>query len=241
MFNGPFPRKLLSKEIEILNKVLPQSKSGYQLYRERIKNYYIVGEGNSENSFILAKDKDYINSLPFITQVFAAGTVSSGDKIIDITIQEELDETIEFNLDYLEKGEEYTLFTYSDWVPGMKAPGDGSFIREIILQKDKYLLAILPAHKKILLYEFETGIVHFLSPGAFYNALCFVKNIREPETVFNPGLLFQNINSFFDDELAKAFYIYNKGFNRFKLTVPQNKEVIKKKFFLKNILKKDRN
>jgi hypothetical protein len=45
---------------------------------------------------------------------------------------------------------------YPEWVPGMKAPGDGSDVREVVVD-EKHVLVLAVVHKRLWLYDNETG------------------------------------------------------------------------------------
>jgi hypothetical protein len=241
MFREEFPRKAEEVELEILVKILPAEKPGYLKYRELLSAYYLTGKGGRENSFIFCRNRDEVY-VPFVTTVFAAGTFVYNKHLIDIVINEAIDETIEIEIDIKDNiPEDFRESIYPYWTPGDKAPGDDSQVREISIKEGEFLLAIAPAQRKLWLYEYETGIIHFISPGAFYNNLCILKNIRDPGVVFKPELLFENLANYRDNELISAFYLYNKNQKRFRIEIPVNKEPEKKTGFLKSFLKKDKN
>ena len=136
---------------------------------------------------------------------------------------------------------EIKRWSYSNWNPGNNAPNDNSEVREIIIEPNKSLLAIAPVHKKIWLHNFENEVNYLLPVTNYYNYLMIVKNIRDPKIILKNKLLFEELNSFTDEELVLAFVSYNKYFRRFKIDYnpiksPNQKRTKKFKFF-----KKDKN
>jgi hypothetical protein len=241
MFRKEFPRKADTEELAILFRILPEEKSGYREYRKLLKEYYFITTGSIQDTFILSRDKNTDYS-PFVTQVFAAGSFQHKDKVAEVVIHEEIDETIEVGVDITDNVPEGFKDTiYPEWVPGRKAPGDNSEIREVILDEGKYLLAFAPVHQKLWLYDYNSGVNFFIPPGSYYSSLCVIKNIRDPETVMNPKLLYKNLDNYSDNELFSAFYLYNKSIKRFRLEMPVVKEPEKKVGFFKSYLKKDNN
>ncbi len=115
---------------------------------------------------------------------------------------------------------------------------------------DDCLLSIAPAHKKIWLYEYETGVNHLIPVTNLYNYLMIVKNIRDIKVAGNQNLFFKDLNSFSDSEIISAFILYNNYFKRFNLNLPgknrekmtgnsnlkypaENKNLYRKNFFQK--------
>jgi hypothetical protein len=241
MFSKEFPRKADSEELEILYRILPDYKPGYKKYRELIKEYYFISKGRSEESLILSRDKDAVYS-PFVMPVFAAGSFIYNGKLVDVVINEEIDETIEIEIDIKENITEIVKdIIYPEWIPGMRAPGDETEVREIIVIPGEYTLAIAAGHKRLWLYDHNSGVNYFLNPGAFYGNLCMIKNIRAPGIVLNPKLLFNNLANYSDNELISAFYLYNKSLKKFRIEMPAVKEQLQKPGFFKSFLKKDKN
>jgi hypothetical protein len=240
MFKEGFPRRAEEAELELLYRILPSNKPGYRKYRELFKEYYLISEGSSENSVIFSRNKDEIY-IPYVTSVFAAGTFVYNQQYIDLLINEEIDETIEVETDIKDNVPEgFREVIYSFWIPGSKAPGDDSEVREVKIIEDKFLLALVPGQKKVWLYDYETRVVHFISPAAYYNNLCILQNIRNPEVVFNTKLLFENLANYRDNELISAFYLYNNYQKRFRIEMPLTKEPENKTGIFSRFLKKDK-
>jgi hypothetical protein len=126
------------------------------------------------------------------------------------------------------------VWTYSNWVPGQKAPHDNSPVREIPIIKKEIILAIAPAHKKVWVYNSQSGINHFIPVTNFYNELMILLSNKDPETALDPGRIFTNLDEFSDEQLINGFIIYNKRWQRVEINTQllDNKSGEKKKSFL---------
>jgi hypothetical protein len=160
------------------------------------------------------------------------------NRFYDVTIHEETDSSIEIDISESDEIKDLKEIIYSEWEPGLNAPGDNSRVREVILQPGKYILVIAPVHKRVWMFDYSTGVNHLLSAGAYYNNLCLVRNERKPEVVLNPKLLFNNIDNYTDTELVTAFYSYNKSIRKFNIEIPAAQKQNTKEGFLKRIFKK---
>lgn len=212
-----FPRELTAQEKDYLFSVLPVNKPGYKIYRDKIKGLSVARYGNSgESSLILAQKDSGGNSFNSVSPVLAVGTIEFSDFEIDIIVHEEIDDEIEVEISKFnllansENSKELKRWSYSDWIPGGKAPGDNSEVREEILSPEEFILAIAPSHKKMWVYEFETGINHLIPISNYYNHLMLVKGIRNSSEVLRPALLFKNLSKFNSKEIVSAFFLYNK-------------------------------
>jgi hypothetical protein len=225
-----YPRKLSEKEKELLFLVLPENKPGYKLYRDKINNRVVTGEGRFGVGNYFLCESGFSHDLSLSTApVFALGTIYlKNSKNIDILIHEEDDNQVE-----VEFGEEIndnpilqtisvTLFsyfiiqvnTYSEWVPGMKSPFNESDVRLIGIKPEEYILAISGGEKKIWLHELNSGVNHLIPVSNYYNSLMLYRNERNAEKVLNPNLFFNNLGTFNDNELASAFILYNQYMRR---------------------------
>jgi len=219
-----FPRKLTEKEKTILFSVLPENKSGYNYYRDKIDSLLVIGQGRFDRkNLLLGKEGNKPDLSVPSNPVFACGTLICKETEIDILIHEEFDDEIEFdittsNSSKIEDG--FTVISkwnYSEWKPGDKAPKDKSFVREIVVIPDMYKLAIAPEHKKIWLHDLKSGVNHLIPVSNFYNQLMMVKDIRNSKIALNPGLFFQNLEEYTDEDLISALVTYNKYIRRFKI------------------------
>lgn len=221
---GQFPRELTQQEKYLLFSVLPENKPGYRRYREKIKVLFVTGYGRfKNNNFILGK-RDTVPDLSFSSApVFAAGTIKIPNDEIDILINEETDDEIEFDLTIKNSEiipvdiKELTRWSYSDWNPGDKSPDDSGEIREVIVYQGNYILVFAPTHKKIWLHENKSGVNYLIPLTNFYNELMGFKRIKDPKEALNPGLLFKKLNDYSDNDLLNAFVLYNKYMRRFSV------------------------
>jgi hypothetical protein len=217
-----FPRELTAQEKYLLFLVLPENKPGYKSYREKINELYVTGYGRfKNNNFILGKKETVPDLSVSSSPVFALGTIKIPDDEIDILINEETDNEIEFDLSpkhsevIPENIQELKKWDYSNWNPGDKSPGDSGEVREVIISKEDYVLVFAPTHKKIWLHENVSGVNYLIPLTNFYNELMGYKRIRDAKEALNPGLLFQKLNEYSDNDLINAFVFYNKYMRRF--------------------------
>lgn len=246
-----FPRELTTQEKYLLFSVLPEEKSGYKHYRDKINELLVTGYGRFKNNNYIMGKKGTVPDLSFSsTPVFAAGTIKIPGDEIDILINEEIDDEIEFDvtLKHTDKIpaeiDEQDRWNYSEWNPGDKAPHDNSEVRETIISPGEYILAFAPAHRKIWLHESESGVNHLIPLTNYYNELMRFKRMKDPKQALNPKLMFEKLNEFTDDELMNAFVLYNKYMRRFphdfsKYLEPQQQKETKRKF--KGLFRKDKN
>lgn len=221
--SGEFPRELNELEKQWLFSVLPDDKPGYLDFRHKLERLMVTGYGANEgmNYFLGAED-----SLPDLTaptaSVFAAGTIEFTESVIDVVVHDEFEGMVEIDISLigrypLESERELRRWSYSSWVPGRKAPGDNSPVREIELIPGSIIIAVAPVHKRIWVYEKETGINHFIPVTNYYNELMRIKKIKNARTALNSNLLFENIDKYADQDLGAAFLIYNKYWRKIKL------------------------
>jgi hypothetical protein len=246
-----FPRELTRQEKFLLFSVLPERKPGYRIYREKIDELLVTGYGRfKNNNFILGKE-DTVPDLTYASApVFAAGTIKIPGDEIDILINEETDDEIEFDLslknyDLIHEAiEKQGGWNYSEWDPGDKSPNDNKEIREVAISGSNYVLAFAPSHKKIWLHEHESGVNYLIPLTNYYNELMRFRRTKDPKEALNPKLLFQRLNEYSDYDLLNAFVLYNKYMRRFpkdfsKYLKPPLEFRSKKSF--RNIFKKDKN
>ena len=236
-----FPRQLTSIESMLLFSILPPNKIGYNSYRNKINNLIVTGSGRfGGGNFVLGKEGTKPDlSLPS-SSVFAIGTNVYEEGTVDITIHEELDEEIEFDISARNQNSlpenltEIKKWNYSEWNPGDKAPNDNSFVREIIILKDEYVLAIAPSHKKIWLHEYKSGINFLIPLTNFYNELMRVSNIKDASVALKPASFFENIDKFNDEQFVLAFFSYNRYLRKFdiqNITQTESTPLKRKKVF----------
>lgn len=247
--NQKFPRELSSREKYWLFAALPENKLGYKQYRDIIENLLIIGYGRfGEGNFFLGEVGDNIDLEVSSSPILAVANISFDIGKVYVTIHEELDGLIEVDIkgtamDHIPDDlDQAKVWTYSNWVPGEKAPFDKSFVREIHLVKNKIVLAIAAAHKKIWVYNAASGINHFVPVTNYYNEMMILSNNKNAETALNPGRLFTNLNEFTDQQLAQGFLVYNKYSNRVELDYHNLDSKIdqKKKSFFRSFFNKEK-
>ncbi len=215
-----FPRKLKELEKELLFSILPSDKPGYINYREKIENKYVLGAGRfGDTNLILGNKEEEVNIQDASSSIFAAGSIIYDKGKIEISINEEIDDKIEFDIspkDYepVFKSKEIKRWNYSNWVPGQRSPKEKLYVREIIISPGKHILAISADEKRIWLHESYSGINYLIPLSNYYNQLMIEKNIRDPKIALKPNLFFGNVNGkhsdYTDIELRNTFLSYNK-------------------------------
>ncbi|RJP61409.1 MAG: hypothetical protein C4539_19900 [Ignavibacteriales bacterium] len=242
-----FPRNLSPQEKEILFSILPVNKTGYNNYRDRIDKLVVIGNGRfGEHNFILGTKDDKPDLTLPSSQVFAIGGIEYLGAERYITIHEEEENKIEFDISLSIKDKNFNTekilssYSYSEWIPGMNDPKDGNKIREVIVKDKNLILAISPSQKKIWIYEGETGINHIIPVTNFYNEAVHVLHIQETKTALNSNLLFENNRLFTDETLRQTFLNYNKIRKKINLDYSQFslKSESKKSNFLSKLFKR---
>jgi hypothetical protein len=246
-----FPRKLEENEKVLLFSILPENKTGYSRYREKIKELFVIGKGRFGNlNLILGKRDDKPDLSSSSAPIFAAGIVLTAGQEIDVTIHEEIDDQIEIDISPKTSNEipdEINLighWSYSEWMPGDKTPNDNSDVREVEIIPGSFELVIAPAHKKIWLHDYETMVNHLIPVSNFFNELMSVKNIRNPDMVLKPNSFFNEDSKYSELDLKLAFIKYNKYLRRFKINydeIPTAASQKRKSSFIKNIFKRGKN
>lgn len=219
-----FPRQLSSREKEWLFSLLPEDRPGYSLYRRKIEPLYVLGHGRfSDTSLVLGKREDSLDDTMPPAPVFAIGSLTFEETEVYVTINEELESQIEVDISRTgnkilpAKLKELRRWSYSDWRPGRKAPGDSSEVREVHLIPGQVVLAIAPRHKRIWAYDSGSGINHLIPVTNYFNEVIRVKQIRDPKLALNSNLVFENSLELTDQDLGAAFLIYNKYWKKISL------------------------
>ena len=231
MFMENFPRKLKELEKELLFSILPPNKSGYSSYREKIENKYVLGAGRfGETNLILGNKEEELSIYDASSTIFAAGSIIYDEGKIEISINEEIDGRIEFDIspkDYEQvvRRKEVKRWNYSEWIPGQASPREKLYVREIVISPGRYTLSVSAGEKRIWLYEFDSGINYLIPLSNFYNQLMIQKNIRDPKIALKPNLLFGESNGkhsdYTDIELRNAFIGYNKYIRKLNIKEEQ--------------------
>jgi hypothetical protein len=219
-----FPRELTSREKSWLFAALPETKPGYCQYRDIIDDLVVIGKGRFGNeNLILGEEGDAYDPEAPSTPIFAIANIEFEETKIYITIHEESEHQVEVDIKSLsgetipENLHQTKIWNYSDWTPGQKAPFDNADVHEIQLIFSKIVLVIAPSHKKIWVYNSDSGINHFVPITNYYNELMIIMKNKNPEIALNPSRLFDNLNEFTDDQLVQGFLAYNKHWNRIEL------------------------
>lgn len=227
MEENVFPRDLSKVEKECLSFVLPENKPGYKLYKLLIEESIIHGiaEGN-RTGYLLGRRDKIIDDGITPTPLFASGNLLLDNKNVEILIYQVYDEIIEAEINFSDAGINNTRqksnWTYSDWLPGMASPEDDTPVREIKISGVDYVLAIAEKTKRIWLYEKESGLNHFIPVTNFFNELMRYKNIRDPKIALKPSELFNQIDSYSDDDFRNVLIRYNKYLKRFSIKEVNN-------------------
>lgn len=230
-----FPRKLDRMEKELLDFILPKNRSGYAAINEKITNLFVIGNGRfGENNYIIGEKTDVVDLTAPSSPVIAAGYKTIDGKTYYVLVHEEFEKT--FEIDYQIVGKKESDFTYSDWLPGKKAPGDNSELREIIIIPDEAVLVIAPKHKRIWVYIKKTGINHFIPMANLYNEIMRVKGEKDPKIALNVKRIFSNHRDLSDEEIRRGFYSYNRYLKKVDLDFAYSnkaKQKVKRSFFSK--------
>jgi hypothetical protein len=222
--NEVFPRELNRREKCWLFAALPENKLGYRQYREIIENLFVIGYGRfGDGNFILGEKDDKIDLDISSSPILAIANITFDVGKVYVTIHEEFEGQIEVDIK-VTAGEnipddltQAKVWTYSNWVPGDKAPFDKSDVREIKLVKNEIILVIAPVHKKVWVYNAQSGINHFVPVTNYYNEMMILLNVKDSEKALNPGRLFSNLDEFTDEQLIQGFLVYNKYWQRIVL------------------------
>jgi len=212
-----YPRELSETEIFIIKKLLPQNKTGYQNYVNKLDDIFVIGNGRfGENNYFLGSENLQPDLEVPSSPVFAIGTVKFKETDVYSIIHEEFDEMIEIDfqsdipIDKINIGNYISTDTLSEWLPGKNNFSENTSLREVHFKESNFVLAIECKQKKIWLYEDTTGMNHLISLTRFYSELMRIKNIKDPSIALKYELLFKDIDTFTNTELQKAFFIYNK-------------------------------
>ena len=72
------------------------------------------------------------------------------------------------------------------------------------------MLAICLRDRRLWVYDDAKGVNHPMPITNFYNELMLHKNIRTPEVALHPQRLFDDLDSYSDLDLTRAFQTYNQ-------------------------------
>jgi hypothetical protein len=219
-----FPRELYNYEREILFSVLPESKNGYKKYRQRINEMKVIGQGRfGGGNFVLGFEGDEVEFDIPSASVFASGIVICNGIKFDVTIHEDEENQIEYDISPFGKinpEDEIkidSVMSLSFWNKSDNSPYANIPVKEFVVLKEKYFLVIDQSAKKIWMNNPETGINHIIPLTNFYNELMRFKNIREHNIALKPGRFFDDLDKYSEHDIVSAFLMYDKYMNRFNL------------------------
>jgi hypothetical protein len=222
--NDTFPRELTQREYDWLLTALPENKIGYKKYRDLVENLVVIGCGRfGAGNLVLGEEDDVVDLEDPSAPIFAIANISYQNANIYVTIHEMFENQIEVDIKSV-NGEiipddlgTAIVWTYSNWVPGDKAPHDNTPVREIAIVKNELILVFAPIHKKVWVYNSKSGINHFIPVTNYYNELMILMGNKDPETALDPGRIFTNLDEFSNQQLIDGFLIYNKRWHRIEL------------------------
>ena len=213
MSNGP--RALRDSERSLILSVLPEDRSGYRAYRERIAVMVVIGEGRrGPGNFILGHAGETPDLSGPMAPVIAYGGSETPDGSVTVTVREEFGGQIEVEIvtshgePVADRPEGGRHWTYSNWMPGLPAPATGAAVREVMVRPG-LTLAISTGERRVWVHDASTGFVHLLPVTSFYTELMAHLRIRDPRRALAPGLLFADLDQFVDEALRAAFRSVN--------------------------------
>lgn len=214
--NSTYPRTLRPKELDALEYVLPADRSGYREYRNHIAGMVVLGEGRrGKGNLVLGYEGDEPDTTSPLAAVAAYGMLETTRESFSITVREYVGKQIDVEIVSGSQGElpdhyeEKRRWTYSEWSPGQLSPAAHTAVREVVVDENT-VLAIAGNEKRLWVYERRSGMALLIPITNYYNELMLLKNIRDPKVALKAGLLFENLHSYTDADLAAAFHAYNK-------------------------------
>ena len=238
-------RKLRKKELDLMESVLPEERSGYRQYRDWISSMVVIGEGRrGPGNFILGVAGDVPDNISPLASVVAYGVVETTRDSFSITVREYVGRQIDVEIvsvhgeEIPDHFEEKRRWTYSAWRPGSPSPATGGIVREVPIA-GSIVLAIARTEKRLWVFDGSNGMNLLIPITNFYNELMLHKNIRDPKIALKSDLLFQNLESYDDADLRAAFVAYNKLKPKVELRQPLVEKVEKHglRHFLTRLLK----
>jgi hypothetical protein len=220
-----YPRTLRPKERDLLESVLPPDRPGYRRYREHLEAMQVIGEGRrGAGNLILGYPGDVPDLASPVPPVVAYGVVETTKDYYAITVRECIEGQIDTEIvsahdeEIPDHFEEKRRWTYAEWKPGSTSPATGVPVREVPIDNCA-VLAIATAEKRLWLYDGQTGMNHPIPVTNYHNELMLQKQIRDPGRALKPGLLFDQLSSYADEDLRAAFVAYNAARRRVEVQV----------------------
>jgi hypothetical protein len=220
--NHPYPRPLRQREREWIEWILPENRPGYLLYRRRLMELAVIGEGRrGAGEIILGSSADQPDFSAPLAPVFAYGMIESDFGGISVTVREESFGQVSVEMvshrseQIPEQFEEARRWTYSDWLPGKPCPQCRGTLREVLMHahdthQPEFDFAVCAKDKRIWIHERSSGINRLIPVTNYYNELILKKNIRDPKIALSSSTFFSSLSTYTDDELTAAFASYNR-------------------------------
>ncbi len=224
MSGGDYPRALSTKELELLEYVLPAERADYRRYRELLAELVVIGEGRRGPGNVIlgvpGAEPDLLSPLP---GVVAYGMVETTLDAFTVTVREERGGQVDVEIvsrrgDVLPPHfEEKRRWTYSLWEPGLPSPDTGAPVQEVRIDP-RTVLALASGERRIWVWEETGGAVRPVPITNFFNALMQVKRIRDPAMALRSDLLFERPGAATETDLRRAFVLYNSRHPKVRLT-----------------------
>jgi len=215
-----YPRALTTREIGLINWILPNGSPAYDRMRTQMKETVVLGIGRrGEGELILGRAGELPDISAPLPPVFAYGCLETDHGAISITLRDFLDEQCSLEIvshtaeSVPEAFSELRRWTYSTWRPGSACPQCGQPVREVPMRGeggDKFTLSICAVDKRIWIFDAVMQVIHLIPVTNFYNELMLHKNIRDPKIALDGKRLFAEHDRYTDVDLAHAFLAYNR-------------------------------
>ncbi len=223
-----FPRERSTREQEIIDWLLPDDRTGYRAFKERLRPLFVIGEGRwGRHDYVFGAIGQDIDREAGMRPVVAFGRLLADPCDVTVSIHEEDDEgRIEMQIAPVGREElpdallERARWTYSTWDPGAPCPASGARVREVLLPNTgagALVLAIAPTQHVVWLHNAQLRTNTLVPVSNFYNELMIAERIRDPKIVFDHALLFREPERFTDARLIEAFLAYNARYRKVPL------------------------
>lgn len=221
-----YPRRLRPKEWDLLETVLPADRPGYKEYRDLVSSMVVLAQGRrGKGNLVLGFEDDIADTSSPLPPVVAYGMVETTGETFSITVREYVAGQIDVEIvsshgeEIPDHFEEKRRWTYSTWSPGSRSPALRLPVREVRVD-DNIVLALSREEQRLWLHDGRTGMNHLLPITNFHNELMLHKGIRDPKIALKSGLLFEQLDSYSDDDLRTALIAYNKFKQRVAIAPP---------------------
>jgi hypothetical protein len=218
-----YPRKISSKEKELLDWLLPQNIPAYLPYNNFFNSSDIIGVGRwGEGNLLFDKKPSKIDLTLGMPPVIAYGECKFNNIPVSLSVHDfNIDDQLEVQFSGIfpiPDTEIENKWCYSYWKPGDLCPATKTPVKEISLKnmsnKDLYVLSISPTKKVLWLHHILSGFNQLIPITAFYDELLRTKHIRDAKLISRPATFFEYVEEFSDNEYRKALLEYNKKASR---------------------------